>query len=94
MAANRPVHRKNSRQRPPTSSRKSPIRPDEFREVAGQAEDFAGRVAHQGREAANRMQEVAGNVKGAVDKSIKDQPMATLAVSAVLGFVLGALCKS
>jgi ElaB/YqjD/DUF883 family membrane-anchored ribosome-binding protein len=40
------------------------------------------------------MQEVAGNVKGAIDKSIKDQPMATLAVSAVLGFVLGALCKS
>ena len=67
---------------------------DKFREVAGQAEDFAGRVAEQGREAADRMQEVAGNVKGAVDKSIKDQPMATLAVAAVLGFVLGALWKS
>jgi ElaB/YqjD/DUF883 family membrane-anchored ribosome-binding protein len=40
------------------------------------------------------MQEVAGNVKGAIDKSIKDQPMATLAVAAVLGFVLGALWKS
>ena len=37
---------------------------------------------------------VAGNVKGAVDKSVKDQPMATLAVAAVLGFVLGALWKS
>jgi ElaB/YqjD/DUF883 family membrane-anchored ribosome-binding protein len=67
---------------------------DKFRGVAGQAEDFAGRVAEQGREAADRMQEVTGNVKGAVDKSIKDQPMATLAVAAVLGFVVGALWKS
>ena len=38
--------------------------------------------------------EVAGNLKGAVDKSVKDQPMATLAVAAALGFVLGALWKS
>ena len=40
------------------------------------------------------MQEVAGNIKGAVDKSVKDQPMATLAVVAAVGFVLGALWKS
>jgi ElaB/YqjD/DUF883 family membrane-anchored ribosome-binding protein len=33
--------------------------------------------------------EVAGNLKGAVDKSVKDQPMATLAMAAALGFVLG-----
>jgi ElaB/YqjD/DUF883 family membrane-anchored ribosome-binding protein len=33
-------------------------------------------------------------VKGAVDKSIKDQPMATLAAAAAVGFVLGALWKS
>jgi ElaB/YqjD/DUF883 family membrane-anchored ribosome-binding protein len=67
---------------------------DKFREVASQAQELAGRVAHQGREAADRMQEVAGNVKGAVDKSVKAQPMATLAVAAVFGFVLGALWKS
>jgi len=51
-------------------------------------------VADQGREAGERVQEVAGNVKTAVDKSIKDQPMATLAVVGALGFVLGALWKS
>lgn len=51
-------------------------------------------VAEQGREAGERVQEVAGNVKTAVDKSIKDQPMATLAVVGALGFVLGALWKS
>ena len=48
----------------------------------------------QGREAGERMQEVAGNMKGALDRSVKDQPMATLAMAAVVGFVLGALWKS
>lgn len=51
-------------------------------------------VAEHGREASERVQEVAGNFKSAVDKSVKDQPMATIAVVAALGFVLGALWKS
>jgi ElaB/YqjD/DUF883 family membrane-anchored ribosome-binding protein len=67
---------------------------DQFRSVAEQAESVANRVGEQGREAAERMQEVAGNFKGAVDRSVKDQPMATLAIVAALGFVLGALWKS
>ena len=41
-----------------------------------------------------KFQEVASNLKGAVDNSIKEQPMATLAMVAVLGFVLGAIWKS
>ena len=52
---------------------------DQFSKAADQAEGVASRVAEQGREAGERMQEVAGNFKGALDKSIKDQPMATLA---------------
>jgi ElaB/YqjD/DUF883 family membrane-anchored ribosome-binding protein len=67
---------------------------DQFGRAADQAENMASRVAEQGREAGERMQEVAGNFKGAVDKSLKDQPMATLAGAAVVGFVLGALWKS
>ena len=67
---------------------------DTFRGVADQSEHFADRVADQGREVGERVQEVAGNLKGAVDKSIKEQPMATLAMVAVLGFVLGAIWKS
>jgi ElaB/YqjD/DUF883 family membrane-anchored ribosome-binding protein len=67
---------------------------DKFRDVADQAEHFAGRVAEQGREVGDKVQEVAGNLKGAVDKSVKDQPMATLAMATVLGFVLGAIWKS
>ncbi|MBA4132163.1 MAG: hypothetical protein C0519_12140 [Hyphomicrobium sp.] len=58
------------------------------------AEGVARQVADQGREATERVGEVAGNIKGAVDKSVKDQPMATLAVAAAVGFVLGALWKS
>ena len=65
-----------------------------FRDVAGQAEHLASRVAEQGRDAGDKMGEVAGNLKVAVDKSVKDQPMATLAMAGILGFVLGAIWKS
>ena len=67
---------------------------DQARNPAQHVEEFANNATQQGREAGERIQKVAGNVKGAVDKSIKDQPMATLAVAAAAGFVLGALWKS
>jgi ElaB/YqjD/DUF883 family membrane-anchored ribosome-binding protein len=67
---------------------------DTVRSAADQASDMAGRVSDQGREAGERMQEVAGNFKGALDRSVKDQPMATLALAAMVGFVMGALWKS
>jgi ElaB/YqjD/DUF883 family membrane-anchored ribosome-binding protein len=66
---------------------------DRLRNLADRAEDAAGRVAEQSRDAGERMQEVAGNFKGAVNKSVKEQPMATLAIAAIAGFVLGALWK-
>ena len=66
---------------------------DTFRDVTDQAQQFAGRMAEQGREAGEKVQEVAGNLKAAAHKSLKDQPMVTLAIAAVLGFVLGALWK-
>jgi ElaB/YqjD/DUF883 family membrane-anchored ribosome-binding protein len=67
---------------------------DQFSKAADQVEGAASRVAERGREAGERMQEVAGNFKGALDKSIKDQPMATLAGVAIVGFILGAIWKS
>ena len=78
----------------PTDSDLKDKATDQFSKAADQVEGAASRVAEQGREAGERMQEVAGNFKGALDKSIKDQPMATLAVAAVVGFVLGAIWKS
>lgn len=58
------------------------------------AEATASNVVSSGREAGAQVQEVAGNIKTAVDRSVKDQPMATLAVAAAMGFVIGALWKS
>ena len=66
---------------------------DQFKHMADRAEGAAGRVAEHGRDAGERMQDVAGNFKGAVDKSVKEQPIATLALAAIAGFVLGALWK-
>jgi ElaB/YqjD/DUF883 family membrane-anchored ribosome-binding protein len=67
---------------------------DQFRNIADQAEHMANRAGEQGRAAGQRMQEVAGNFKGAVDKSVKEQPTMTLVMAAAVGFVLGALWKS
>jgi len=51
-------------------------------------------AAEQGRQATEQVQVVADNFKTAVDKSVKDQPLTTLAVAAAVGFVVGALWKS
>jgi ElaB/YqjD/DUF883 family membrane-anchored ribosome-binding protein len=40
------------------------------------------------------MKEVNANVKGAIDQSLRDQPMATVAMAAIVGFVLGILWKA
>jgi ElaB/YqjD/DUF883 family membrane-anchored ribosome-binding protein len=58
------------------------------------AERVASDLKQQGHEAGERVGEVAGNLKGALDKSVREQPMATLALAAALGFVIGALWKS
>ena len=65
---------------------------DQIKKVANQAEGMASDALDKLRDTGAG--EVAGNLKGAVDKSVKDQPMATLAVAAAVGFVLGALWKS
>jgi ElaB/YqjD/DUF883 family membrane-anchored ribosome-binding protein len=66
-----------------------------FAHDAGKAAQGAAQdIADKGRDAGERVQEVAGNFRGAVDKSVREKPMATLAMAAVLGFVLGAIWKS
>jgi ElaB/YqjD/DUF883 family membrane-anchored ribosome-binding protein len=59
-----------------------------------QAQATARTIGEQGREAGERAQEVAGNLKGALDKSLKERPTTTLVLAAAVGFVLGALWKS
>lgn len=73
----------------PTAAVKARI--DDARDYAS---DVASDVARSSREAGAQVQEVAGNFKGALDKSLTDQPMATLGVAALVGFVIGAIWKS
>jgi ElaB/YqjD/DUF883 family membrane-anchored ribosome-binding protein len=61
---------------------------------ASQAEVVAHRVADQGREVSESLHDLARNLKGALDSSVKDQPVATLVTAAFVGFLLGALWKS
>ena len=55
---------------------------------------ISDRVSDVAGDAAQQVQDVAGNVKGAINKSVKDQPLTTLMMAGALGFVLGALWKS
>ena len=66
----------------------------QFKKVADRVEGVAGAATEQMRDVTDRTGEVAGNFKRAVDKSVREQPMATLFMAAAVGFVLGALWKS
>ncbi len=66
---------------------------DKVKNVAESAQDMAGKVAVQAREYGEQAQDAVKQVKPFVEKSLKEQPMATLAAVGVLGFVLGALWK-
>jgi len=66
---------------------------DQLKHVSENAQEIAGKVMDQAREYGEKAQEAARNVKPYVEKSMKEQPMATLAVASVIGFVLGALWK-
>jgi ElaB/YqjD/DUF883 family membrane-anchored ribosome-binding protein len=63
------------------------------KEAAGNAQEMAGKIADQAREYGEQAQEAAKQARPFVEKSLRQQPMATLAGAAVLGFVLGALWK-
>ena len=64
-----------------------------MREAAADAQEAAGRVAEQAREYGEKAQEAVRNFRPYVEKSMKEQPLAVLAVASVVGFVLGALWK-
>jgi ElaB/YqjD/DUF883 family membrane-anchored ribosome-binding protein len=67
---------------------------DQIEKASALAGGAAESVTEQARDAGQKVQEAASNVDTMVRQSIKNQPMATLAVAAALGFVLGALWKS
>jgi ElaB/YqjD/DUF883 family membrane-anchored ribosome-binding protein len=61
--------------------------------MAGDAQEWTGRAAEQVRQFGEKAQDAAQKFKPFVEKSMKEQPLATLAVASVIGFVLGALWK-
>jgi ElaB/YqjD/DUF883 family membrane-anchored ribosome-binding protein len=67
---------------------------DQIKGAADSAQEIAGKVSEQVREYGEKAQEVAKEFQPFVQKSLKEQPMTTLAAAAVIGFVLGALWKS
>ncbi len=65
-----------------------------IKDLADQTAEIADRAIDQGRELGAKAQQAPTALREAVDTSLNNQPMATLAVAAALGFVLGALWKS
>ena len=65
---------------------------DQIKKVAERAEGLANDAIDQLRQTGAG--EVAGNIRGAMDRSARDQPMATLALATAVGFALGALWKA
>lgn len=57
-------------------------------------DEASDRVREAASDARQQVQDVAGNVKGAIDKSVRDQPLTTLIMAVAVGFVIGALWKS
>jgi ElaB/YqjD/DUF883 family membrane-anchored ribosome-binding protein len=66
---------------------------ERFQDASDQVQDLANQVSEQAREYGEKAQEVARQFKPFVEKSLKEQPMTTLAGAAAIGFLLGALWK-
>jgi ElaB/YqjD/DUF883 family membrane-anchored ribosome-binding protein len=66
---------------------------DKMKDVADSSQEMASKVADQAMEFGGKVQDAAKQVRPFMEKSMKEQPMATLAAIAAVGFVLGALWK-
>jgi ElaB/YqjD/DUF883 family membrane-anchored ribosome-binding protein len=63
-------------------------------DIKGRAKQTLDAASDMAGDARQQVEEVAGNVKGAINRSVKDQPITTLLVAGAIGFVIGALWKS
>jgi len=66
---------------------------DHLKGAADRAQEMAGDVSQQARVYGEKAQDAARQVKPFAEKSLKEQPMTTLAAVAAIGSVLGALWK-
>lgn len=58
------------------------------------AEQTAEDIARMGQHAADNVQDVAGEMSTALEESVRRNPLTTLGMVAVTGFIIGALWKS
>ena len=63
-------------------------------DIKGRAKQTLDAASDMAGDARQQVEEVAGNVKGAINRSVKEQPITTLLVAGAIGFVVGALWKS
>ena len=66
---------------------------DRLKDAGERAQEMASDVAERARQYGEKAQDAARQFKPFVDKSLKEQPLTTLAGAAVIGFLLGALWK-
>jgi ElaB/YqjD/DUF883 family membrane-anchored ribosome-binding protein len=66
---------------------------EKLQDASADAQELAGNIAEQARQYGEKAQQAAQEFKPFVEKSMKEQPMSTLAAAAAIGFVLGAIWK-
>lgn len=66
---------------------------DRLKDAGERAQEMASDVAEQARQYGEKAHDAARQFKPFVERSLREQPMATLAGAAVIGFLLGALWK-
>ena len=75
----------------------SPASKDRLDDMGAKATDQLGKVTENAQELAGQLaeqaQEAVKKLKPYVEKQMKEQPMATLAVAAAIGLLLGAMWK-
>jgi len=65
-----------------------------FQKTVDNANSAMNAVAEKGEGIAERTGEAAGNLRTAMESSVRSQPMTTLMLAASAGFLLGALWKT
>jgi ElaB/YqjD/DUF883 family membrane-anchored ribosome-binding protein len=66
---------------------------ERVKETADSAQEMTSNIAEQARHHGERAQKAVKQFRPFVEKSLKEQPITTLAVAAAIGLVLGALWK-
>jgi ElaB/YqjD/DUF883 family membrane-anchored ribosome-binding protein len=66
---------------------------NKLKHAGERAQEIAGKLAEQAHQYGEKAQETGKEFKPFVEKSLREQPMTTLAAAALIGFVLGALWK-